>query len=68
MAARIARIPEQLIFLLLKLFYMKTASKDYKVFEKQTVLIIRRIKVSIKDQSIFMRNLMLINMNDCKIN
>ena len=32
--------------------YMKTASKDYLIFKKQAILIIRRIKVSIKDKSI----------------
>lgn len=31
---------------------MKTASKDYLIFKKQPVMIIRRIKVSIKDKSI----------------
>ena len=31
---------------------MKTASKDYLIFKKQAILIIRRIKVSIKDKSI----------------
>ena len=31
---------------------MKTASKDCLIFKKQPVMIIRRIKVSIKDKSI----------------
>ena len=31
---------------------MKTASKDYLIFKKQAILIIRRIKISIKYKSI----------------
>ena len=31
---------------------MKTASKDYLIFKNQAILIMRRIKVSIKDKSI----------------
>ena len=50
-------IPEPLISLLLYIYwnflYMKTASEDYMIFEKQPVLIIRRIKVRIKEKSIF---------------
>ena len=49
-------IPLRLISLLpycyWNFLYMKTASKDCMIFEKQPVLIVRRIKVSIKDKSI----------------
>ena len=38
--------------LLLTFLNMMTASKDCLIFEKQPVLIVRRIKVSIKDKSI----------------
>ena len=53
---RLFWIPVQLTSFLLHIYwiflYMKTASKDYLIFKKQPVMIIRRIKVSIKDKSI----------------
>ena len=56
MYLRLFWVPEQLISLLLYIswnfLYVKAASKDFMIFEKQPVMIISIIKGSIKDKSI----------------